>query len=94
MIRDAYDLAHEETGSGNIAKATPEWRSILATAREDPSDEEYVLHQAYKLINKQVAAGIAWSKCMNCGSPFLGLGEHCSNGCFDELLEDLNASSW
>lgn len=94
MNRDPYDLRHEATGSGNISKASPEWKNILDHARSEPSTEQYVLQEAYKRINAQVKSGIPWSKCMNCGSPFLGTSDHCGDACFKELLEDLNASTW
>lgn len=93
MIRDEYDLRHEETGSGNIAKASPEWKNILDHARREPSDQKYVLHEAYKRINAQAKQGIPWSKCMNCGTPFIGTGETCTQQCWTEFVGDVRASS-
>lgn len=31
---------------------------------------KYVTHEAYEEINRQVAGGRPWSKCMDCGNPF------------------------
>lgn len=83
-MRDQYDLMHEETGSGNISQATPEWKEVLAQARAmELQDGEYVLHKAYGIVNQRVAAGERWNKCMECGSPYI-VSEHttaefCSN---------------
>ena len=92
MIRDSYDLRHEETGSGNIAKASPEWKNILDHARREPSGERYVLTEAYKRVNAQVKQGIPWSKCMDCGTPFIGVSDHCDNDCYIEAICDIRSS--
>lgn len=92
MARDRYDLEHEETGSGNISKASPEWMMVLRQAREDiegvePLEGDFVLHRAYAIVNQRAQAGEPWAKCMDCGSPFIvgqGAGsspEFCSTSC-------------
>lgn len=92
-MTDAYDAQHPETGSGNISKATPEWQEILRRARESYGDG-YVLHDAYELINQEVAAGIIWNKCPNCGCPYRldaegANGTTCSAACWDEFAADV-----
>lgn len=69
-MTDQYDEAHQETGSSNISKATPEWKQILKEARARGDDTKPVLHTAYDIVNAQVKQGILWSKCANCGSPY------------------------
>jgi hypothetical protein len=96
MDRDEYDLAHEATGSGNISKATIEWREALRKARE-PSSEggDFVLHRAYAAINRQAREeGTAWSKCANCGSPYIvregGNMTTCSEKCSKDYIAYLS----
>lgn len=88
----------QETGSNNINKATPEWLAILKQAREehvncDGTGCEYEIHHAYRLVNQQVAEGVLWAKCANCGSPFhvkaSGNSTTCSKGCYDEFSDSL-----
>jgi len=93
-MSDEYDAEHPETGSGNISKATDEWKQVLDQARANDLDG-YTLHHAYALINEQVAEGIPWAKCANCGSPYRmdqdGAGDTvCSSDCFDDYLSYLN----
>ncbi len=85
-MTDTYDQEHHETGSSNISQATDEWQEVLAQARLVNNGTEPVLHTAYRLVNE---SGESWSKCMNCGSPFKGSGEFCSNGCGQEFTADL-----
>ena len=66
---DEYDEAHQETGSSNISKATPEWSDVLRQARAR-GEGGYVLHTAYYIVNEQERQGIRWNKCPNCGSPY------------------------
>jgi hypothetical protein len=94
-MTDQYDQEHPETGSSNISQATDEWSEMLAKARLVNDGSEPVLHTAYRLVNEDVANGSHWSKCMNCGSPFKGSGEFCSNGCGAEFYEDMKSfRSW
>lgn len=87
MTPDEYDAQYPETGSSNITKATPEWREILAQAREN--HHGYVLHAAYALVNEQVMSGIAWSKCTNCGCPYRMDSEGATDaGCSPDCHED------
>lgn len=90
----SYPDTDPVTGSSNISKASPEWAEVLAQAgqRYDPQTQ-YRVHVAYEIVNEQVTAGIAWSKCANCGSPFKGVSEICSEDCAGEysayLMEEL-----
>jgi len=88
MSVDEYDEQHQETGSGNISKATPEWKEILRQARLERGPDELVLHKAYALVNEQGLAGCAWAKCPNCGSPYRAdlRGNVCSDDCYREYL--------
>lgn len=92
-MSDQYDAQHPETGSGNISRASSDWEKILEQARIEHSDG-YVLHDAYDLINEQVAAGIPWNKCPNCGSPYRldsegANGTTCSQRCWDEFAASI-----
>ena len=89
----------QETGSRNISKASPEWKAILEKAREEHEDCgnecQYDIHHAYRLVNKEVAAGIPWAKCSNCGSPYRlnyqgNTSTHCSEECFQVETDALN----
>lgn len=81
----SYPDTDPVTGSSNISKASRDWAEVLRQAEEryDPQTQ-YRVHVAYEIVNEQVAAGIAWSKCANCGSPFKGSSEICSLTCADE----------
>jgi hypothetical protein len=90
-----YDEEHPETGSSNISKASPEWTEVLGAARAAHTGDGYVLHEAYAAINERVAAGEAWAKCANCGSPYQlteqwGDMTVCSSNCFTEYCSYLN----
>jgi len=90
-----YDDEHQETGSSNISKATLEWKIKLAAARSQAVEGEIPLLLAYELVNAEVAAGIPWSKCQSCGSPYMlkafgASSTHCSPSCYDEAVADLN----
>lgn len=86
-MTDLYDEQFPETGSGNISRATPEWKEVLEQARRDVVPGEPVLHRAHYLIN---ISGAPWGKCPNCGSPFLidrsADGTLCSMVCYREYL--------
>jgi hypothetical protein len=91
MTIDAYDQQHQETGSSNISKATPEWQEKLVAARAQYDGTELVLHIAYRLVNEAVAAGERWGKCANCGSPYRysnswSSGMACSPDCWTEYV--------
>lgn len=89
----------QETGSNNISRATLEWKAILEKAREEHkscegTSCEYDIHHAYRLVNEEVAQGIAWNKCANCGSPYRmdtvdAGGTVCSPDCHSEYLAAL-----
>lgn len=85
-MTDFYDEEHSETGSSNISRATPEWREKLQTARALYNGTKPVLHIAYELVNEEAKRGTQWSKCTNCGSPFKGHGETCSDKCYDDYV--------
>lgn len=92
---DEYDTQHPETGSSNISKATSEWKGVLERARRQwRPGRPPVLHLAYGLIDEQIKAGIPWTKCPNCGSPFRtdyrSTGNVCSDECWDAYAEYLN----
>lgn len=87
-MTDLYDEQFPETGSGNISKATPEWKEVLAQARRDVVPGEAVLHRAYYLVN---TSGVEWGKCPNCGSPYRLDTEGadatvCSRECFEDYI--------
>lgn len=93
-MTDQYDKTHQETGSGNISKATPEWSDVLWTARAR-GEEGYVLHTAYDIVNEQVKQGIVWSKCANCGSPYKQTEDWtnnivCSYACHQAYVDYIN----
>lgn len=77
---------------GNMSKQTREWADKLLEAEDQENPFEQVLHTAYRLVNEEVASGIAWSKCQNCGSPYrLDRGDganatFCATACFHEAL--------
>lgn len=89
---DHYDEQHQETGSGNISKASQEWQEVLAEARRINDGSEPVLHTAYRLAN---ARPEDWAKCANCGSPYQltpewGDGTVCSEACVADYVSYLN----
>lgn len=95
------DLTDEETGSSNISKASPEWKAILERAKIEHrdcspirSDCQYTIHHAYRLVNEQVTAGTHWTKCTNCGSPFIvtASAEICSDECGTEYGDYLSGA--
>lgn len=102
MSTDYYDDEHQETGSANISKATPEWSAVLAEARAERQNlleaglgggpDDYVLHRAYGIVNRQQATGTPWGKCTNCGSPYKRDSEGadetvCSSTCWQEFCD-------
>lgn len=60
-------------------------------------DGDYITHQAYAEINKQVMGGRQWAKCPNCGNPYPldregATPDICSAKCYDEYVAYLNES--
>lgn len=94
---DQYHAEHQETGSSNISQASPEWRKVLDEAERIQADSrpnDYVVHVAYELVNQQVATGVAWNKCSECGSPYrldseASSSSHCSPSCFESETSQL-----
>jgi hypothetical protein len=87
----SYDEIYRETGSSNISKATPEWAEKLEQAiqLQAQGDGRPLIHIATELVN---ASGEQWSKCPNCGSPFLGTRTLCSDVCDAEYRDYLNGA--
>lgn len=92
MSREEYDFVYSDTGSSNISRATPEYAEVIREAKRTLQPDEYLIHRATAIINAQVKAGTPWSKCVNCGSPFIvkGSSEICSEQCHREYLEYLS----
>lgn len=83
-----------ETGSGNISKASPEWKEIWDQARDNQTPDMHPLHAAYAEVNRRVAAGEHWTKCANCGSPYQmtaqwSNGTVCSSDCYSAFAASL-----
>lgn len=99
---DSYDLTYPETGSGNIRKASPEWKEVLAQAREIHENAEpdtLVLHIAFRLVNEQVQQQqVAWHKCQECGTPYRetswGSDTMCSDECAEAYVQYFDSPSW
>jgi len=97
LTQQEYDARYRETGSSNISKATPEWAEKLdqAAAMQAAGDDRYLIHIATALVNEEAVAGIPWTKCMNCGSPFKIVlpwtdATLCSEACRQEYLNYLD----
>lgn len=83
-----------ETGSGNISKASPEWKEIWEQAKADETLTKHPLHAAYEEVNRRVAMGEHWAKCANCGTPYQMTpqwsdGTVCSSGCYSSFRDSL-----